>query len=514
MLNDTLLQKLFTDRQVRTEVTANSHLYFFATYFSSYMKYEISDLHRDLFALTEQDETPLAVVMAFRGSAKSTIMTMSYPIWAIIERQQKKFVLITSQTIYQSRMHITSIKRELESNQLLANDLGPFVEQRDELGSTSLYLSKYDARIMAISTEQSVRGIRHGAHRPDLIIADDVEDVNSVKSRDGRNKTFDWYTGEIIPAGDTYTKRIVVGNLLHEDSLLMRLKALIANDEIDGVFREWPIMRNGKSTWPDKYPDKASIKKMERSVASRIAWEREYMLNLVADDDQIIDKSEIRYYDEIPQQLSGQYKRIIIGVDLAISESDKADFTAILTIDIRGTGESQRMYILPNIINKRMNFRTTVDSLRLLSDYHNYPKLYIEQTAYQAAVVQQLSHDGLDVLGITPGSDKRSRLNMIAEKIQRGVILFPNKGAEQIIAQLVGFGVEKHDDLVDALTLAVLAFIRDDRRGGTAEFVKSSAIFGSRHSGGIISGRRHRSHRDYWNARMNDFNEATSGNWG
>lgn len=89
-----------------------------------------------------------------------------------------------------------------------------------------------------------------GRYRPDLIIADDVEDMASVKTREGRNKTFDWYTSEIIPAGDTNTKRIAVGNLLHEDSLLMRLKDRIDAKEIDGMFYEWPIMRKNHSMWP------------------------------------------------------------------------------------------------------------------------------------------------------------------------------------------------------------------------------------------------------------------------
>ena len=478
MLHDDLLQKLFTDRKVRAEVTANSHLYFFSTYFSNYMEYEISDLHRELFALTEQDETPLAVVMAFRGSAKSTIMTMSYPIWAIVGRQQKKFVVIASQTQYQARVHMTNIKRELESNALLANDLGPFVEQREEWGLTSLFIPKYNARITAISTDQSVRGIRHGAKRPDLIIADDVEDVQSVKTKESRNKTFDWYTGEIIPAGDTYTKRLVVGNLLHEDSLLMRLKVLIDQDKIDGTFTEWPIVKNGKSTWPGKYPDKAALKRMERSVASRIAWEREYMLNLVADDEQIITSDMIHYYDETPDTLRDQYRRVIIGVDLAISESDKADFTAILVIDVCGSGDEQRMYVQPYPVNKRMSFHATVDELRSMSDTYNYPRLYVEQTAYQAAVVQQLQVDGLDVQGVTPRSDKRSRLSMVSDKIQRGTILFPRSGAEHLISQLVGFGVEKHDDLVDALTVAVLEFYKDNRRVGTIGYGSRAELFG------------------------------------
>lgn len=504
--NNNLESNYYDEQKVRTEITTRSHGWFFATYFAPYITHPTSEAHKDLFRMSEDERTPLAVVMAFRGSAKSTIMTMSYPIWAIIGVQQKKFVLIASQTQYQARVHLMNIKRELESNELLANDLGPFVEQREEWGSTSLYIPKFNARITAISSEQSVRGIRHGAFRPDLIIADDVEDSNSVKTKDGRNKTFDWYTSEIIPAGDTNTKRIVVGNLLHEDSLLMRLKDRITNNDIDGVFCEWPIVKEGKPTWPGKFPTAESIEVLRRSIGNRIAWEREYMLHLVPDDEQIISRGMIHSYSEMPTVLRGQYTRIVLGVDLAISESDKADFTAILTIDIRGNGDNMRMYIQPHPTNKRMSFNSTVGQLKQLDQLLYQPKIYIEQTAYQAAVVQVLQADGLDVTGVTPKSDKRSRLSMIADKIERGVILFPEYGAEELITQLVGFGVEKHDDLVDALTIAVLEYVRDSSRGGTMTIGRASDLFGDRYPGT----KRRRSGRDYWNRRLDDWNEATS----
>jgi hypothetical protein len=35
---------------------------------------------------------------------------------------------------------------------------------------------------------------------------------------------------------------------------------------------------------------------------------------------------------------------------------------------------------------------------------------------------------------------------------------------------LTGFGIEKHDDLVDALTTAIIEYFRDDRKVGTVTF--------------------------------------------
>lgn len=158
-------------------------------------------------------------------------------------------------------------------------------------------------------------------------------------------------------------------------------------------------------------------------------------------------------------RLRDEFQRTFVGVDLAISERDKADYTAIVTFRARGTGSKRRIYVLPNPINKRMSFPSTITTLKdLHNSYGCNPKLYVEQVGYQAAVVQQLEIEGLDVSGITPNGDKRARLSMVAHMITSGEVLFPEIGCERLIEQLVGFGVEKHDDLVDAFTMALLAF--------------------------------------------------------
>jgi len=463
MDNQTLQNKLFTDKQIRAEITSQSHQWFFSTYFPEYITHATADLHRDLFAITEDESIPLAVIVAFRGSAKSTIMTMSYPIWAIIGKQQKKFVVIASQTQYQAKVHLMNIKRELESNELLRNDLGPFEEQREEWGSTSLYIPKYNARITAISTEQSVRGIRHGAKRPDLIIADDVEDMASVKTREGRNSTFDWYTGEIIPAGDTSTKRIAVGNLLHEDSLLMRLKERIENDEIDGIYREYPIVKDDKCLWPGKYPDKASLNRLRRSTGNKISWEREYMLRIVADEDQVIDKEWVKFYDELPEKTeTNQFVNSFISVDLAISQKSTADYTAIVIIHVFGhKSEDRKYYIDRRFINKRMSHLETLNTvLSLYSTLEHStsvrPRVLIEEVQYQAAVTEQLAEKEIEAKGVKIHADKRARLQLASPLFELGTVFFPkDRAIAPIIQQLVGFGVEKHDDLADAISMGL-----------------------------------------------------------
>ena len=460
-----LQQSLFTNRSLRNEITSLSHEWFFSTYFANYLTSKTAEIHKKLFAITEDEENQLAVVVAFRGSGKSTIMTMSYPIWAVLGKQKKKFVLIASQTQYQAKVHLLNIKREFENNDLLKNDMGPFVEQSEEWGATSLYIPKYNARITAISTEQSVRGIRHGAIRPDLVIADDVEDMASVKTREGRNKTFDWYTSEIIPVGDTNTKRIAIGNLLHEDSLLMRLKDRIENDEIDGTFYECPIAVDGKSMWPGKYPDKAALNKLRRSIANKVSWEREYMLRIIPDEDQVIDGCWIQYYDEMPEKTEeNEYINSFVSVDLAISQKAAADKTAIVIVHVFGNKpDDRKFYIDEQFVNDKLTHLATLDSITSMyraldqaNDARHKPMTLIEQVQYQAAVVEQLNVREVEAKGVNIHNDKRSRLELASAMFQMGRVYFHNdRKSAEMVQQLIGFGVEKHDDLVDAISMAL-----------------------------------------------------------
>ncbi len=142
------------DRLVRAKITKESHLCFFHLYFAHYVKFPTALFHREMFTLTEDENVNTLGIIAFRSSGKSTIITTSYPIWAILGKLQKKFGLIICQTRVQAKQHMMNLRQELESNELLKNDLGPFQEESDEWGAFSLVFSKPNARITVASTEQ------------------------------------------------------------------------------------------------------------------------------------------------------------------------------------------------------------------------------------------------------------------------------------------------------------------------------------------------------------------------
>lgn len=457
--NKELIDKIIKDRDVRRALTKESHEYFIPVYLGEYIKHPSARFHTEMIRVTENINEQMSVVVAFRGSAKSTIFSLSYPIWAILGKQQKKFVLILSQTQIQARQILKNIKDELSHNNLLKDDLGPFEEPDDEWHSLSIVIPKYNARIMVASSEQSIRGMRHNSYRPDLIICDDIEDIASAKTKEGREKTFRWLASEVLPAGDIKTKVVVIGNLVHEDSVIMRLRQKINDKEIDGKFYSYPIIDiNGVSLWPGKFPNAEAVKQEERRVLNPQAWFREYLLKIIPEDGQVVFPEWIQIYEELPTKKQKAYRFTYSGVDLAISKKDTADYTAIVSALVFGRNEKMRIYILPNPINKRLSFPEQVELLKQHSKISlngESDKLFVESVAYQDALPQMLESAGIEAIGVKPMADKRTRLSITTPLIQSGKIKFPKKGAEDLIRQLIGFGIENHDDLADAFSLLI-----------------------------------------------------------
>ncbi|MEK7563691.1 MAG: hypothetical protein AAB544_04850 [Patescibacteria group bacterium] len=311
-----------------------------------------------------------------------------------------------------------------------------------------------------------MRGIRHGPYRPQLIICDDIEDLNSAKTKEGRDKTYQWLSGEVIPAGSPKTRTFLIGNLLHEDCLLKRFERGIKEGAIGGIYREYPLIdADGKCLWQGKYPDAAAIEEERMRIGSEAAWQREFMLRIISDQERVVHPEWIQYYDQIPAETSPHFLYTATGLDLAISKSDTADYTTMVSAKVFREKENLSIYILPNPVNEHLTAMETVErakglSASISSRHSHY--FYVEDVGYQAAMVELLQDAGLESEGVkTKGQDKRGRLTLAANMVQSGKVFFPKEGAEQLLMQLTGFGTERNDDLADAFAILMLRLMED-----------------------------------------------------
>ena len=317
---------------LRRKLAKASHAFFFLMYLPKYMRHGTAAFQREIFKLTEDEKIKLCVISAFRGSAKSTICTVSGCLWQIVSGRAH-FVVIISQTLPQVRHHLASIATVIESNPRLRDDLGQFTTEDDEKGAFSMTFKKYNAKIIAVSVGQNIRGIHYNEYRPDYIVLDDVEDTNSVKTKEGRDKTYEWFESDVMPVGEEKTRIFLLGTPLHEDSLLMQLIKQISEGRRDGVVRTYPFLDDeGKALWPERYPTMEDIERMRRTIVNDVFWEREYMLRIVRGDDQIFRREWIQYYDDLPNKNDPktEFRMSVIAVDPASKTGGAHDYTAMV----------------------------------------------------------------------------------------------------------------------------------------------------------------------------------------
>jgi quinol monooxygenase YgiN len=159
-------------------------------------------------------------------------------------------------------------------------------------------------------------------------------------------------------------KLIILINNLHMDALAARVKAKktfkVLEYQLVNDSDEWK-----SCVWKAQYPDQASID-AERARVGTAAWEREYKLKVVAEEDQIIKPEDIHYYDDLPKNAVAAIKGH--GIDLAISQKEGADYTTIVTGEVFYVDDAPKIFVRPNPYNEHVTFHDFMQRMRAIPE--------------------------------------------------------------------------------------------------------------------------------------------------
>jgi predicted phage terminase large subunit-like protein len=230
--------------------------FFCREYFPHYIKDEPSTLHAWLFErlprLAKERRGVKLCLAAPRGEAKSTICTQLFVIWSVVFERYWMMPLVMD-TFEQAAEMLEAIKAELESNPRLLMDY-PEATGQGRVWQAGVILTANNRKIRAAGSGKKLRGMRHGPHRPDLVVLDDIENDENVKSPEQRDKLQAWLTKAVLklgPADDTMDV-VYVGTVLHYDSLLARtLKNPLWERRTFKAVLEWPHRMDLWDQWEE-----------------------------------------------------------------------------------------------------------------------------------------------------------------------------------------------------------------------------------------------------------------------
>lgn len=260
--------QLTGEHGIRRRLGAIDMEFFGRAYFGHYFSRPSPDFHRDLdaiwrdgvlkgrYPLTGADVKIISrlpgsrrVVAAPRGHAKSTNLTFKGTMHAVLYGY-KHYPIIISDSSEQAEGFLESLRVELEDNAAIREDFG---ELAGPVWRGNVLVTKTNIKIEAIGSGKKIRGRKHRNWRPDLIVLDDVENDENVRTPEQRRKLRDWYNKAVSKAGDDYTDIVYIGTLLHYDSLLantlrnpayqaIKYKAVISWSKADSLWREWEAL--------------------------------------------------------------------------------------------------------------------------------------------------------------------------------------------------------------------------------------------------------------------------------
>lgn len=443
--------------------------FFCQTYLPHYFDTPSAEFHHDLIHMAQQRPDPSkgeavipSVAGAPRGFGKSTPVAFAFPMWEALYHRRHNIV-IGSETKDLAESHVASIAAECTDNRRIVYDFAPKVEKLKQghlvlRGGPSIY---------ARGAGQQFRGIKHGPHRPDLVVLDDLEDDKLAINPKRVRFLLRWIVGTVYPAIGKTGTLIIIGTIIDRRSAL----AILLNSP-EEPWRLWnrrtyrAITEEGKSLWPEMY----SLKwlKGRRAAMGRALFNQEYM-NDPRNEAGLFQDDWIRTFDpedeDFQAEMAGRTLLVAGFCDPSARTGESNDYKAVITV---GLDTTEMVYYVLDAYLRRCSTKAAALAIAERELRFGYWKFGIEDNGFQALFVEEVdrvtAEAGISVTltGVThTGLSKEMRLAGLSPLVERGKVRFlaprlRNPDYHRLMEQLLFFpSATVHDDGPDALEGAV-----------------------------------------------------------
>jgi len=486
-------------RQERVARSQADYAFFKRTYFPHYCTQPNSVLHDFLDArLPEIVDSPRGehdAIAAPRGEAKSTNVSLIFLIWCLVTGRKHFPVIIMDASELAATM-LESVKAELEANARLLMDY-PQTTGAGRVWQAGVIVTPDNRKVQSFGSGKRMRGLRHGPHRPDLAICDDLENDENVRSPEQRDKLQNWLTRTVLQLGaaEGTMDVIVIGTVLHYDSLLSRLlhNPLWRSKRFQAVI-QWPDDMACWDRWEEVLLQEGldaamafyATRQVQMDAGSQVSWPAarpimQLMLIRARDGHSAFDSE----YQNDP--VSGDDAPFAACINFWVERDAgwvfygacdpslgkrgaSRDPSAIL---IGGVNRKRNLVTLDVVearIAKRLPDRIIEDIIALQAEYHCLAWAF-EAVQFQEFMRQELvrrsAARGIPVPArpVTPHADKTLRIESLQPHMANGLIRV-HSSQRALIEQLRHFPKADHDDGPDALHM--LWTLAQRGRGGAA----------------------------------------------
>ena len=456
---------------------------FLSYYFPHRLDSQLEDFHIRLIETSLYEARSLVLFPA--GHGKTTLISELLPILRLIRDPNSRGVIVQKNDDDAAAV-MASIKAELEQNEKLIEDFGPFKPEPDtgkRWQSTWIDVAKR-TRIHKSPTIAAFGGGARNVlgHRSDWLVCDDVVTEKNSATEEQRYKHLQWFTlavetsGEKKAAGTRAGQVCVVGTMFHPHDLYASIQK----------------KRDSKGKPVYKHHREDAIRNVERQeVLWPERWTWEELMDLKADIGTLsfnkryrnlpVDESEQHFKEDMLRGMP-PYKgclddnrvlrevdptwRIIQGFDPAIGISRGHKFCGQLVIGIPPEAKDRREIV--DINRAQMTLPQQVEAIiNTAMFYPNMTTSVIEVNAYQRGLVQAIEQR-CEQLGIPPipmvphvtgrnKADPSIGIGSLGPLVEKGLFGFPYgdeesiRRSEMLMQEMIEYPFFAYSDLLMAL---------------------------------------------------------------
>ena len=391
---------------------------------------------------------------------KSLCVSVMWPVWSWIARPENRWIFASYSQSLAAKHSVD--RRQLIQSSFFQKQWGKLFSLTDDQNLKTEFMNTRRGHMIATSVGGTATG-KGG----DIIVVDDPHNPLEANSDVLRQKAIDFFDQTLTTRLDNKKNGaiVVVMQRLHEDDLTGHLleqgdwthlcvpaqaeSRTIYNFPISGKSKTY---NEGDILFP-KREDLAEIERQKRALGS-IAFAAQYQQRPTPSEGAIIQKSWFKYYSELPIK----FDEILQSWDMSFKESENSDYVVGQVWGRVGANK----YLLAQV-RKKMAFPDTIRAFRTMTA--QWPRAYrklVEDKANGSAIISTLKDSITGIIAVNPTESKLARLSAVCPQIEAGNVYLPdpkqNPWVNDLIDEALRFPRGKHDDQVDAMTMALNDF--------------------------------------------------------
>ena len=440
------------------------------------IKWRPSRFHKDLCdRVQEFVEKPtdrayeIMIISTPPQHGKSTTITETLPSWYLMKHPDNNVIQVSYGDDLAGRFG----KRNLEKVKQFGNIFGVEVDPQ-KAQARDFLIKGHKGGMISKGIGSGLTG--NPAHL--IIIDDPIKNRGEADSERTRDSIWNEFTDSILSRTQAGTKIVLIMTRWHEDDLAGRILETMpdittyVNYECECVSDDDPLGRRkatedelGEALCPEIGKGDKWLKEFKKGYIDGAlgtdmgegglrSWEALYQGHPTIQEGNILKKEWWQPYnaDDYVEGRMG-FDQMIMTLDATFKDNERNDYVAL---EVWGKREN-RLYLV-DLVNEHLDFSDTVRKLRIMrAKYPRIGGIYIEDAANGTAVLNVLRNEVMGLIPVKPDKSKEARVNAVSFAIEAGNVYVPRdrKFTAKFVEQCAKFPNDKHDDMVDAMSMAL-----------------------------------------------------------